>query len=106
MKNILFICSRNRWRSLTAETIFKSYPNVYIKSAGTEDTARIKINSKLIKWADLILVMEKKHKEKLCQKFPIEIVKKELFVLDIEDNYKYMDEELIEELKTSVIGKF
>jgi predicted protein tyrosine phosphatase len=103
MKNILFVCSRNKWRSLTAETIFKNYPNISVKSAGTEDAARIKINAKLISWADKIFVMEKKHKEKLLLKFSPELIEKEIFVLEIEDNYKYMDLELIEELKNTVI---
>ena len=73
-----------------------------MKSAGTEDSARIKINSKLIVWAEIIFVMEKKHKEKLLEKFPNEISKKKVIVLDIPDIYKYMDKELIEEIQTSI----
>ena len=37
MQNILFICSRNRWRSLTAETIYKKHKTIRAKSAGIED---------------------------------------------------------------------
>ena len=102
LKNILFVCSRNKWRSLTAETIYKNSSEYDVKSAGTEDSARIKINSKLIVWAEIIFVMEKKHKEKLLEKFPNEISKKKVIVLDIPDIYKYMDKELIEEIQTSI----
>ena len=102
MKNLLFVCSRNKWRSLTAETIYKNSSEYDVKSAGTEDSARIKINSKLIVWAEIIFVMEKKHKEKLLEKFPNEISKKKVIVLDIPDIYKYMDKELIEEIQTSI----
>lgn len=102
MKNLLFVCSRNKWRSLTAETLYKNSAEYNVKSAGTEDSARIKINSKLIVWAEVIFVMEKKHREKLISKFPAETSNKEIIVLDILDNYKYMDEELIMEIKTSV----
>lgn len=102
MKKILFVCSRNRWRSLTAETIYKNSAEYHVKSAGTEDSARIKINSKLILWAEIIFVMEKKHIEKMMQKFPSEIIDKKVIVLDIPDIYKYMDKELIEEIKTSI----
>lgn len=102
MKNLLFVCSRNKWRSLTAETLYKNSAEYNVKSAGTEDSARIKINSKLIVWAEVIFVMEKKHREKLISKFPAETSNKEIIILDILDNYKYMDEELIMEIKTSV----
>ena len=102
MKNILFVCSRNKWRSLTAETIYKNSSEYNVKSAGTEDSARIKINSKLIIWAQIIFVMEKKHKEKLLEKFFTEISNKKIIILDIPDIYKYMDKELIEEIKASI----
>ena len=102
MKNLLFVCSRNKWRSLTAETIYKNSSEYDVKSTGTEDSARIKINSKLIVWAEIIFVMEKKHKEKLLEKFPNEISNKKVIVLDIPDIYKYMDKELIEEIQTSI----
>jgi predicted protein tyrosine phosphatase len=99
--NILFICSRNKWRSRTAETIFKDNQKHNVKSAGTENEARIKVTEKLISWADLIFVMEKKHKERLRDKFPQLIDEKEIVTLDIKDDYKYMDAELIDILQTS-----
>ncbi|MBG6188388.1 low molecular weight protein tyrosine phosphatase family protein [Flavobacterium sp. CAN_S2] len=102
MKKILFICSRNKWRSLTAETIFKGNPSFEVKSAGTENSARIKINSKHINWAEIIFVMEKKHNERLLEKFPNEMKGKKIVILEIQDNYKYMDSELIAELKISL----
>lgn len=104
MKNILFVCSRNKWRSLTAETIYKNNSDFFVKSAGTENSARIKINSKLLVWADLIFVMEKHHKEKLILNFPNETENAEIIILEIADNCKYMDKELIEEIKISVAG--
>lgn len=100
--NILFVCSRNKWRSLTAETIFKNHPDHEVKSAGTAPSARIKINAKHILWADLIFVMEKEHRQKIRQNFNEELSDKELVVLDIPDDYQYMDEELIQELEAKV----
>ena len=35
---ILFVCSRNKRRSLTAETIFKNEPAWEVRSAGTEES--------------------------------------------------------------------
>lgn len=102
LKRILFVCSRNKWRSLTAETIFKNNPNFEVKSAGTENSARIRINSNHINWADIVFVMEKKHNERLLEKFPNEMNNKKIVILEIQDIYKYMDTELIEELKISL----
>ena len=101
--NILFVCSRNKWRSRTAETIFKGSPLHRVKSAGTENEARIKVTENLINWADLIFVMEKRHRQRLQEKFGQLLNDKRIIILDIEDKYQYMDEELIEILKTSVI---
>lgn len=100
--NILFVCSRNIWRSPTAEAIYKNRKDHNVRSAGTEPSARIKVSAKNISWADIIFVMEKKHKQRLLQKFRDEIEDKTLVILDIEDDYQYMDNELIDMIRVSV----
>jgi predicted protein tyrosine phosphatase len=100
--NILFICSRNNWRSPTAESIYKGRQDHQVKSAGTEPSARIRVSARDILWADLIFAMEKKHKQRLLAKFPSETERKKIIILDIEDEYTYMDKELIEMIKLSV----
>jgi len=91
--NLLFICSRNKWRSRTAETIFRNHQQFYVKSAGTDQNAIVKINTKLITWADLLFVVEKKHKIIIHQKYSEITREKEIVVLNIPDDYQYMDEE-------------
>jgi protein-tyrosine phosphatase len=100
--NILFICSRNIWRSATAERIYKNRQDHNVKSAGTEPSAKVKVSAKNIMWADIIFVMERKHKQRLVDKFPHEITNKNVVVLDIEDDYQFMDPELIDIIKLSV----
>ncbi|GAA4859333.1 low molecular weight protein tyrosine phosphatase family protein [Paenibacillus vulneris] len=100
--NILFVCSRNKWRSLTAEKIFHGLGGYDVRSAGTEDGARIKVTSGHVGWADLIFAMEKKHVRRLRDKFKHELLSKKLICLDIPDEYQYMDEELIEILTSRV----
>lgn len=100
--NILFICSRNKWRSRTAETIFRGNQDHQFKSAGTEADARIKVTEKMIQWADLIFVMEKRHRQRLRDRFDDMLRDKQLVVLDIEDDYQYMDEDMIMALKAGV----
>lgn len=65
--------------------------------------ARIKVTQNLILWAELIFVMEKKHKDRLCEKFGSIMDHKVIVILDIPDVYKYMDAELIEILEASVL---
>ena len=100
--NALFICSRNQWRSPTAEAVFRRYPNVQTRSAGTSPNARHTVSINDIAWADKVFVMEQKHKNRLSAQFPRASQHKEIIVLDIPDDYRYMDEELIEILKESV----
>jgi protein-tyrosine phosphatase len=101
VRHVLFICSRNQWRSRTAETIFRHDPRMQVRSAGTASSARIRVNQQLIDWADLIFVMERRHAEQLLRQFGWEQLP-EVIVLDIADEYQYMDEELVEELRDGV----
>ncbi len=100
---LLFICSRNKRRSLTAESIFESHEFYEVKSAGTAKSARIKVTTGLIGWADVILVMEKRHKELMQQQFDKILAHKQLIILHIADDYEYMDEELIDILEQRII---
>lgn len=100
--NLLFVCSKNKWRSLTAETIFQDSENHSVKSAGTDEGARIKLTDKHLIWADIIFVMENKHRQIIKQKFQAILYTNKIIVLDIPDEYQYMDEELILSLKTAV----
>ncbi|MBS1690317.1 MAG: protein tyrosine phosphatase [Bacteroidetes bacterium] len=101
--NLLFVCSRNKWRSPTAEAIFKNNDEHMARSAGTENSARIRINESMIGWADIIFVMEKKHKLRLIEKYAELLEGKNIVILDIEDNYQYMDPELVAMLKEAVM---
>ncbi|WP_448702245.1 low molecular weight protein tyrosine phosphatase family protein [Mucilaginibacter sp. AW1-3] len=102
MPNLLFICSKNQWRSPTAELLFKNHPIHNAHSAGTSDRARIKVSQKLIDWADVIFVMERKHRDILKQRFAPALAGKETVVLDIEDNYQFNDPELVSILKRAL----
>src|SRR5476651_915796 len=103
---ILFVCSRNRRRSLTAETIFKNELSWEVRSAGTEESARIKVTAGHLGWADVIVVMEKRHKERLRQKYPEELAAKSCVCLFISDDYEFMDSALIEILREKMREHF
>ena len=100
--NLLFICSRNQWRSPTAEQIWRNHPDFNSRSAGTSPNARLPVNAEVLKWADVVFVMEKKHKNRVLAKFPGPLKYTPIHVLDIPDEYQFNDPELISELKVRV----
>ena len=102
--NVLFICSRNQWRSPTAERVWRRHPGLNVRSGGTSPNARHTVSADDIQWADVIFVMEHKHKSRLVAEFTGWLTHKPVHVLDIPDEYKYMDPELVELLEQSVGG--
>ena len=100
--NLLFICSRNQWRSPTAEQVWRKKPNFNARSAGTSPKAKKTVSLTDIRWADIIFVMESKHRSRLIAQFTRMLDHKPLHVLDIPDEYQYMDPELVSELEASV----
>jgi predicted protein tyrosine phosphatase len=103
-QNILFVCSRNQWRSPTAETVWRKHPELSVRSGGASASARHKVTVDDIQWASVIFVMEEKHKSRLKAEFSRTLEGKPIHVLDIPDDYQYMDTELVELLKSSVAG--
>ena len=102
MKHILFVCSQNRLRSPTAEQIFSTRSDIEVSSAGTNHDAGNPLDIEQIEWADLIVVMEKHHRNKIQKKFYSAIKSKRLIVLDIPDEYEFMDEGLIRLLRAKM----
>jgi predicted protein tyrosine phosphatase len=109
-QKLLFVCSQNKRRSLTAEKMFKDNPNFDVKSAGTENNARVKITLGMIRWADLIFLMERKHRDRLKQHFAEDINprirNKSVITFNIPDDYTFMQAELIEILEDRLSEHF
>jgi predicted protein tyrosine phosphatase len=102
IRKVLFVCSKNQWRSPTAEAIWRRHPSLLVRSGGTNSSAKHPVGIEDIYWADVIFVMEDKHKSALQRNFSEALSGKLLYVLDIPDEYKFMDSELVEELRSSV----
>lgn len=100
--NVLFVCSRNQWRSPTAERVFKRHPLMSTRSAGTSPNARRTISEDDLRWADVVMVMEYKHRDRIVAAFPRLVEHVTIHVLDIPDEYREMDPELVELLQLMV----
>lgn len=95
MQRLLFICSRNRLRSPTAEQLFAGRPGIETDSAGLAPDADTPLDAEQIRGADVIFVMERAHRNKLAQRFGPLLKGKKLVCLDIADNYSFMQPELV-----------
>ena len=99
---LLFVCSRNRQRSLTAEAVFDGVNGHEVRSVGTEPGARIRVKAGHIGWADVVFVMEKKHLRRLEEKYRDELRGRQVVTLHIPDEFDYMDEALVERLSAAI----
>lgn len=100
---VLFLCSQNRLRSPTAETIFSQYEDLEVESAGLNRGAEVPLSSETVQWADLIFVMEKTHRSKLSKLYQPWLKDKRIICLDIPDHYDYMAPDLMALLKRKVL---
>ncbi len=101
-EKLLFICSRNKFRSPTAEKLFEHVPAYAARSAGTQPDARIKVTEGLLGWADTIFFMERSHLQRVQHRYPEALSGKRTIVLHIPDEFEYMHPALIDELRTKL----
>lgn len=103
--NALFICSRNRLRSPTAESVFARWPGVETDSAGLDNDAVVPLSPEQIDWADIIFVMEPSHRSRLNKRFRRHLNGKRVICLGISDDYQLMAPELVARLEATA-GRF
>lgn len=101
-QKLLFVCSRNKIRSLTAEKLFDGSSTYQVRSVGTQPGARIVVTEGHIGWADIVFCMEKSHLSRLRMKFPEALADKVIVCLHIPDEYEFMAPDLIDELRTKL----
>lgn len=99
MKRVLFVCSRNRLRSPTAERIFADRQGVEVTSAGLAPDAEEPVTAETLDGVDLVLVMEKAHRGRLQRRFGAHLRQARVVCLDIPDRYGIMDPELVSLLR-------
>ncbi len=95
VRNILFVCGRNRLRSPTAEQVFAALPDVETDSGGVADDADTPVSAEQIAWADVVVVMERAHQRRLRRRFASVLAGKRLVCLDIPDRYAFLQPELV-----------
>jgi len=99
---VLFVCSRNRLRSPTAEKVFSAHPGLDVSSAGLAPDADEPLTPEHLDGIDLVFVMEKAHARKLRRDFQPYLKRAKVVCLDIPDDYTFMQPELVTILKARV----
>lgn len=104
--NTLFICSRNRWRSPTAEKIYADDNRLNVRSRGLSPSSRCQLRCSDLEWADIVFVMESHQRGRFQGMMREALGGTPIHVLDIPDDYQYMDPELVELLKSRIDWHF
>ncbi len=95
-KHVLFLCSLNRLRSPTAERVFRGVSGLEVRSAGLDlSSAQTPCEPDDLIWADVILVMEERHRKRLGAQFGEVMRGRKAIVLGIPDRYDFMQPDLI-----------
>lgn len=93
---VLFLCRHNRMRSPTAERIFSKRTDLDVRSAGTAGDALARVNTNMLEWADLIFIMDDLQRRSLVRQFAGHPSLEQLICLDIPDDFRFMQPELVE----------
>lgn len=73
-----------------------------MRARGLNSSANRRLGADDVSWADAIFVMESSQKRQLVRLFRAELGDRPVHVLDIPDDYKFMDPELVELLEAGV----
>ena len=101
---VLFVCSRNRLRSPTAEAVVAGWPGVEAVSAGTAPDAEARVSLDLVEWADVVVAFEPRHRRRLAAEFGAALKRTRVVVLDVPDEHAFMAPALVRLLRRRLPG--
>jgi predicted protein tyrosine phosphatase len=107
-KKVLFVCTQNRFRSVTAEHLYRSRTDLEVRSAGVAAGAKMPLTAELLGWADVVFVFEKRQRNIIHKRFPELYAAKTIHCLYVPDEFDYMSPALVvllEERLERYLGK-
>lgn len=90
-RRVLFVCALNRYRSKTAEALYRDSPGFEVKSAGLDRIAKVQVSQELLDWADIVIVMEKRQRNVLHKRFRNLYQRKRIECIDVDDSHDFAD---------------
>lgn len=103
--NVLFVCTLNKARSVTAERLYRSTRGLQVRSAGIDPRAAHQLNENDLAWADLVVTFGTEHAAWIKETFTGDLPR--IVDLGIPDEFAANDSALLSELEetlTPVIG--
>lgn len=102
VRKVLCVCSAGLLRSPTMATLLTKHWGFNTRACGSDkDFALIPLSTALVKWADQIVFVNPDNydlSKLLCHDSVIEELEEKSIVLEIEDEYKWMQPELVQKL--------
>lgn len=90
-RRVLFVCALNRYRSKTAEALYRDCPGYEVKSAGLDRIAKVPVSQELLDWAEIVVVMEKRQRNVLHKRFRNLYERKRIECLNVDDSHDFAD---------------
>jgi protein-tyrosine phosphatase len=102
---VLFVCAMNKQRSATAEQMYRNDSRLEVRSAGVRVGANRRVSEADLRWADVVFAMEHEHKLWIATRFEgLDLPR--IDVLEIPDDFEYMDPQLQEMLRMMLDPEF
>jgi predicted protein tyrosine phosphatase len=95
---VLFVCTQNKVRSLTAEHLYRVRPDLEVKSCGTANFAKNRFTRELLEWAEVVFVFDDSQLNFIEQTFGKEALGKPVVCLGLADVFTYKSDPLVVKL--------
>ena len=99
---VLFVCTQNKVRSLTAEHLYRERQDLEVRSCGTAAFAKNQLTEEVMKWADMVFIFDELQAEVIEKKFGKNAFGKEIISLGLADVYQYKSESLVLKLTATI----
>ena len=99
---VLFVCTQNKVRSLTAEHLYRVRQDLDVRSCGTAAFAKNQLTEEVMKWADMVFIFDELQAEAIEKKFGKDAFGKEIISLGLADVYQYKSEALVLKLTAKI----
>jgi len=97
-KRVLFVCTQNKVRSLTAEHLYRVRPDLEVKSCGTATFAKNQLTAELLNWAEVVFFFDDSQLEVIRKNFGKEAEGKPIISLGLPDVFTYKSDALVVKL--------
>lgn len=101
-KRVLFVCTQNKVRSLTAEHLYRERPDLEVKSCGTATFAKNQLTDELMNWAEVVFTFDDSQMEVIEKRFGKDALEKPVVCLGLPDVFTYKSDALVVKLITKL----